>query len=322
VNLVVGVEGGHPYDGLDMSLFLAIDAGGTKTTGVLANEKEVLARATTGTVKLMRVSEAEANSRLRGLLSELSLKAKVSLADIQRTCVGLAGYTIEAVREWAAREIGDVVGGELVICGDQEIGLDAGFKGGEGILLIAGTGSNMIGRTADGTLYYAGGWGPAIGDEGSGYWIGLEALRAGFWARDRDVPTMLLVEIGEFWKTESIGEIVEKANERPGPDFASLTPIVVKCAEQGDELANAVLERAGQELAEQVSLVSLKMLETGTDGEVRLAYVGSVMEHVGIVRESLVRSLKQSAPRVRVMDRAVDPLEGALWRARGGSRAS
>lgn len=303
-----------------MSLFLALDAGGTKTTGVLADETRVLARASTGTVKLMRVSEAEATSRLRGLLSELSLSAGASLADVTRTCAGLAGLSIDAVREWAEREIGAVVGGDLLLCGDEEIALDAAFKGGEGILLIAGTGSNIRGRAADGTMYTAGGWGPALGDEGSGYWIGQEALRGGFWARDRNIPTILLNEIGTFWGLESIGEIVEKANERPAPDFAALTPLVVKCAEQGDDLATAVLERAGQELAEQIALVALKMLETGSAGEIGLAYTGSVIEHIGIVRESLVRTLKQSAPRVNVMPCAVDSLEGALWRARGGSK--
>jgi glucosamine kinase len=301
-----------------MSFFLAIDAGGTKTTGVLANETEVLARAKTGTVKLMRVSEAEASARLRGLLSELSREAGVRLEDVTRTCVGLAGLSIDAVREWAEHEVGDVVGGDLLLAGDEEIALDAAFRGGEGILLIAGTGSNIVGRAIDGTKYRVGGWGPALGDEGSGYWIGQEALRGAFWAKDRDVPTSLMVEIGVFWDVDSIGEIVEKANERPGPDFAALTPVVVKCAEQGDDLARAVLGRAGEELAEQVALVALKMQETGTRGEVGLAYTGSVIEHIGIVRESLARALKKSAPRVRLMEDAVDSLEGALWRARGG----
>src|SRR6266568_1532326 len=67
------------------------------------------------------------------------------------------------------------------------------------ILGIAGTGSNCIGRGIDGTTYRAGGWGPALGDEGSGFWIGQEALRAGFWAKDRGITTSLLIEIGAFW---------------------------------------------------------------------------------------------------------------------------
>ena len=74
----------------------------------------------------------------------------------------------------------------------------------------------------------------SLGDEGSGFWIGQEALRAGFWAKDRDVSTNLLTEIGEFWGAKSLGEIVEMANARPGPDFPALAPVVVRCAEAGD----------------------------------------------------------------------------------------
>jgi N-acetylglucosamine kinase-like BadF-type ATPase len=304
-----------------MSFYLAMDAGGTKTTGVLADETRVLARASTGTIKLMRVGEEEASQRLRGLMSELSLAAGISLSEVKRTCLGISGLTIEAVRQWARREIGEVVGGELLLCGDEEIAFEGAFKGGEGILLIAGTGSNLMGRTADGTKYNIGGWGPALGDEGSGYWIGVEAIRAGFWALDRDIPTTLLKEFSRFWDVSSLGELVEKANERPSPDFAALAPLVVKCAEQGDELAMAVLERAGEELAEQISLMSLKMLETGTDGEIGLAYTGSVIEHIGVVRESMIRALARTAPRVKAMSGTANSLEGALWMARGGKAA-
>ncbi len=247
-----------------MGLFLAIDAGGTKTRCILADETRTLGHAATGSVKLMRVGEAEASARLRGMLTEVSLSAGVPLSEVTQTCIGLAGLTIEAVREWAQQQISDVVGGNLLLAGDEEIALDGAFRGGPGILIIAGTGSNVLGRAADGAMYRAGGWGPAIGDEGSGYWIGHEALRAGFWAKDRGVTTTLLTEIAELWGAKSIGEIVEIANERPGPDLPALAPMVVRCADAGDELAAAVLERAGVELAEQVALVALKMKESGT----------------------------------------------------------
>src|SRR6202000_1820187 len=121
-------------------------------------------------------------------------------------------------------------------------------------------------------------------DEGSGFWIGQEALRAGFWARDRNVPTTLLTEIGKFWGTKSIGEIVEMANARPGPDFPALAPLVVRCADAGDELASAVLQRAGIELAEQVALVALKMKESRSKRKIEAAYTGSVLEHISMVR--------------------------------------
>jgi len=299
-----------------MSLFLAVDAGGTKTRCLLADESRVLGHAGTGSVKLMRVSEAEASSRLRAMLAQVSLAAGVGLGEVTRTCVGLAGLSIDAVREWAEREIGDVVGGELQLCGDEEIALDGAFRGGRGILVIAGTGSNIIGRAADGAMYSAGGWGPALGDEGSGLWIGQEALRAGFWAKDRGVATILLQEIGSFWGVTALGEIVEMANARPAPDFAALAPIVKQCADSGDELAVAVLERAGEELAEQIALVALKMKESGGKGKVGVACTGSVLEHIPQVRDSMTAALKLSTPQVKVMDGVADSLEGALWRAR------
>lgn len=299
-----------------MGLFLAIDAGGTKTRGLLADETRILASAVTGSVKLMRVGEAEASSRLQAMLSEISSPAGVNLSAITQTCVGIAGATIDAVREWIGRELRKSVGGTLHLAGDDEIALDAAFRRGPGILIIAGTGSNVLGRAADGAMFHAGGWGPALGDEGSGFWIGQEALRAGFWAKDRNVPTILLAEVGDLWGAKSIGEIVEMANARPGPDLPALAPLVARCADAGDELAAAVLQRAGIELAEQVALVALKMKESGAKRKIEAAYTGSVLEHISPVRSSLIAALKKSSPAVKLREGAIDPLDGALWRAR------
>ena len=72
-----------------------------------------------------------------------------------------------------------MVGGGLDLGGDEEIGLDAACRGGAGLVGVAGTGSKVVGRGSSGEMVSAGGWGPVIGDEGSGTWIGLEAIRAG-----------------------------------------------------------------------------------------------------------------------------------------------
>ncbi len=298
-----------------MSVFLAIDAGGTKTRCLIADETRILARAVSGSVKLMQVGEAEASSRLQAMLTDASLAAGINLGDVAKTCVGIAGLSIDAVRRWAEREIGKTVGGNLLLVGDEEIALDSAFRGDPGILVIAGTGSHVLGRAADETLYRVGGWGPAIGDEGSGFWIGQEALRAAFWAEDRGIATSLFAAIGDLWNARSPGEIVEIANARPGPDLPALAPLVARCAEDGDELAAAVLERAGVELAEQVALVALKMQESG-GSNLEVAYTGSVLEHISLVRSAMIVSLNVSSPDIKVIDGAVDSLDGALWRAR------
>jgi N-acetylglucosamine kinase-like BadF-type ATPase len=305
-----------------MSLYLAIDSGGTKTRCLLADETRILGRAVTGSIKLMRVGETEATARLKAMLTEVAQISGVNLDKISHTCVGLAAFTIEAVRQWAEREIGGMVGGQLILVGDEEIALDSAFRGGQGILVVAGTGSIVQGRAADGELYRAGGWGPAIGDEGSGFWIGQEALRAAFWAHDRRVPTTLLTEIGELWGAKSLGEIVEIANATPAPDLPKLAPIVARCADAGDELAAAILQRAGVELSEMVALVALRMKESGGKRTPEAAYTGSVLENISLVRSSMVEALKKTSPRVKVLDGAVDALEGALWRAREAGKSA
>ena len=87
----------------------------------------------------------------------------------------------------------------------KEIALDAAFQGGPGIVVSRGDGiGGQVRRAQDwGELFGAGGWGPVLGDEGSGYWIGLEAIRGGAAAQDRlglgGVSTCLLREIELHW---------------------------------------------------------------------------------------------------------------------------
>jgi glucosamine kinase len=313
-----------------MSLFLAIDAGGTKTECLIADGAVVLARASTGTVKLMRVTEEEATARLRAMLEEVAASAGAALGQVTRTCLGMAGLTSPVVRAWARQAVPGLVAGELLLCGDEEIALDAAFRGGVGILVVAGTGSNVVGRAADDELVGCGGWGPVLGDEGSGSWIGLEAIRAALRAQDRigfgGAPTCLLREIERHWKLNSLEELVALANRHPGPDYAGLAPVVARCAEAGDSLAAGVLERAGEELAEQVGLVCQKMAHSQRSSdpaspesqEIAVAFTGSVLSNIAAVRNAMVARLAVSHPNVRVRESPVDPLEGALWRARQG----
>jgi N-acetylglucosamine kinase-like BadF-type ATPase len=207
-------------------------------------------------------------------------------------------------------------------------------------VVVAGTGSNAIGRTADGEIIGAGGWGPVLGDEGSGTWIGLEALRAALRAHDREQPcdsnrtqpgidpTSLLGEIERHWKLNSLGELVAYANrhgdaDHPAPDFASLAPVVVRLADAGDALASKVLALAGVELAELVALVYRKMTFTKIDAAketdaIGVAYTGGVLTHIAQVRAAMTARLAVSLPMARMHQSAVDPLDGALWRARKG----
>ena len=303
-----------------MSLFVAIDAGWTKTVCSIADETRELARASTGTVRLMVASEEEATERLVSAVTEAAAEAGVALKDVTRTCLAIGGLAIGPVRAWAAKTLDGLVGGEVILAGEEEVALDAAFRGGAGILAISGAGSHVVGRAADGALYSAGGWGPALGDEGSAFWIGQEAVKTALWGLDRGISGKLLGAIQEAWGADTVGDVVTLGNVRPGPDFAALAPVVAWCAEEEDDMASALLVRAGEELASLVGLVRLKMEESGPAGVVGVAFTGSVLEQIGMVRESMAETLEEDGVDVVVRDRAVDALDGALWRARGGEK--
>jgi len=298
-----------------MPYFLAVDAGGTKTDFALADDHQILARARAGSIKRMRVDAATANFHLEAALAELAALSGISLQQVTCTCVGTAGETVPLVVEWIREAFGSRVGGELVIRGDVEIALDAGFRGGEGILVLAGTGSNVIARGADGKLQGAGGYGPVLADQGSGHRIGEQVLRRIFLAKDERVTTLLSEAVLQFWQLGSLNELIAFVHADPRPDLSKLAPIVLQCAEAGDVLALEVLEHEGEELG---YLVRLLLRRAWSDGAPlpSLAFAGSVMEHYGPVRQALLKAVRAEFAGVGELPGVVDPVQGALWRAR------
>lgn len=302
-----------------MQYFLAADAGGTKTEYVLADETHELARVQGATIKRLRVGPDVARQNLESALKQLAAQAGVSLQSITRTCIGTSGASVPLVADWIRETMHSLVSGELEVCGDEEIALDAAFHGGRGVLAIAGTGSNVVGRTSAGELVNAGGWGPALADEGSGYRIGHQSMRKAFQALNERKPTMLIEQFQKHWGLTTLGELIEKANETPAPDFTQLTPIVVACAEQGDAVAADVLREGGEELAHLVLLVIQHMRDMEAPEVLPLpavAVVGSIFHHVKPVLHSMIAALQRTYPEIVVQPEVVDAPSGAMWRAR------
>jgi glucosamine kinase len=304
----------------DLSFFLAVDLGGTKTEYVLADETRELARVKGGTIKRMRTDEATANENFTKALMELEAAAGVSVRDVTRSCVGAAGVTVALVTDWIHKVFAEHVGGSLILVGDVEIALDAAFFGGPGVLVMAGTGSNVAGRAASGKLTTAGGWGPALSDQGSGARIGHQALRDMVLARDEGQETALYPAVMKLWKLTTFDELVGYANQIPSPDFTKLAPVVVACAEAGDEVAKGVLRREAEELAHLARLIvdRLRREDGQPEWVPELAFTGSILEHVALMRDGIVEALRRDLPELKVIPGVVDPTLGALWRARHG----
>jgi N-acetylglucosamine kinase-like BadF-type ATPase len=296
------------------AVVLGIDGGGTHTRGSIVEGERVLAFAESGSIKRLRVGAAAAEENLRALMAELYKLAGVK--GVQAGSVGVASATMPGVPEWIGAVLGDFGVERWEVVGDQVIALDAAFKGGPGILQIAGTGTNTVGRAPDGGEEQAGGWSSRLGDEGSGYWIGLHAIRRGLHALDREEPSRVLDVVGEIWGTKTIDELVNVGDSTPGPDFAALAPAISELAEEGDRVAVDVLEQAARDLVKFVLLVREKLFRKhGLKAEVPVAWIGSVIGKSRIVREGFFAGLKAAAPEMPVRGEETRGIEGAVWRA-------
>jgi len=297
-----------------MSVILGIDGGGTRTRASIADGERILAQVEGGSIKRLRVGAEVAEGNLRQLLKDLQSRA--GEATVQAATVGVASATMPGVKEWITAVFHDFGIPKVEVVGDEVIALDAVFHGGAGILQIAGTGSNTIGRAADGRRVSAGGWSSRLGDEGSGYWIGLNSLRRALSSYDHEQPTAILDAVGKIWGTRSIDELVNIGDGTPAPDFAALAPTINELAESGDPVAIAVLKQAADDLVAFVLLVRAKMRSKfGLTEEVAVAWTGSVVDKMRIVREAFFAGLAKAAPNMPVGTEEVRSIEGALWRA-------
>jgi N-acetylglucosamine kinase-like BadF-type ATPase len=306
-----------------MAYYLGVDGGGTKTDFLLADEQRELGRVRTGSIKRLRLDAETTGENLRQALDELTSLTGVSMHAVKRCCVGAGGVTAPTVTDWIESVFAHLVGGELLLLEDVEIALDAAFRGERGVLVLAGTGSQIAGRGGDGKYITAGGWGPALADQGSGYYLGIGGLRRGFLAIDQEKPTRLLDRIMGHWHLPSLRELVEFANANPAPDFSQLAPLVAELAAEGDPVAIDVVREGGAELAYLATLVIERI--RGAEGASAenfnappIALAGSVLAKVSMAREALAEVLRQGYPEIEISDTPTDPVQGALWRARRG----
>jgi len=298
-----------------MDVVLGIDGGGTRTRASIVAGERILAHAENGSIKRLRVGAAAAEANLRALLKDVYAQAGVS--GVSAASCGVASCSLPGTVEWITAVLEEFGAERTEVVGDEVIALDAAFQGGPGILQIAGTGSNTIGRAPDGSRECAGGYSSRLGDQGSGYWIGLHSVRRALTAYDRDEPTQILKKVGEIWGTASLEDLVSLGDSSPGPDFAALAPAINELAEAGDAVALGVLCQAAADLVDFVLLVRAKLRSKhGIEGEVPVAWTGGVVEKMAIVREAFFAGLKAAAPEITVGSEGVIALDGALWRAR------
>lgn len=306
-----------------MPYYLGIDGGGTKTTCAVGDETRLLARATSGPSNIVRVGEAQARESLQQAARQACMAAGITPQQVARTCVGGSGAARPELAAVVREIVSGIVSTPVDVVGDMQIALEGAFDAGPGVIVIAGTGSIAYGRDSAGKTLRAGGWGFAIGDEGSAHWIGRAAVSTVLRASERDAaegaPSLLARDLFKAWGVTSLSDLARAANSIPPPDFAALFSAV---AASGDELAKQVLRSAGRELAEVALVVIRRLFARDGPAVVPVAMTGGVFRHAAIVREVFYNELRRLDPRVQVNPQVVDPVEGALRMARRAAAAN
>ena len=302
-----------------MAIFVGIDGGGSKTSCVVGDENSLIGTGTSSGSNVIRVGERQARESLGAAIRQACVTANIRPAQIERTCVGIAGGARPEISAAVRRLLSEFISGEIEVVGDMVIAMEAAFGRGPGVIVIAGTGSIAYGRNSKGETARAGGWGFAISDEGSGHWIGRAAVAASMRAYDEagDASTSVLLKgIMKLWDASPLEQLVVAANA--APDFAALLPAVLSAADAGDATARAVLTQAGVELAALAKIVIGRLV---ADAEtVPVAVSGGVFCNCALVREVFYDRIRAEYPRVLPNANVADPAIGALELARKGRR--
>ena len=222
---------------------LGVDAGGSATKAVLVQDGEILARFEEPPLNVLL--QADASERLAALITTSGAVA---------AGLGLAGLRGRAEAEDMQRRLCGATGVDVVVVDDTEATLVGAFGDGPGIVVIAGTGSNALGRNREGRTARAGGYGFLLGDEGSAYWFASQAVRAALRSHDGTGP-----------KTDALETTV---TAEYGLDFDAIVRLVY--SEPADRQVLARLARTVMAL-EHDSVMSA-ILDVGTDCLVGLAH--------------------------------------------------
>lgn len=301
-----------------MSYVIGIDGGGTKTALKLADEKgNIILTLEGGPCNINSMEKKSVEKMMKELINNSLEKAQLSMEDIKTLCIGTAGVdrpSDKAIMEEIIRGTG--FDGKAIITNDAVTALYGGVGGDEGVILISGTGSICYGRNSEGETKRAGGWGHLIGDEGSGYYIGISAINRIAKGHDgieeRTVMTDLILEHLKLENASGLIEYVYRSGAGKS-EIASLARLVDEAYKQGDSIAEEILLKAAFELflISKAVIDNLKL----DNKKATLAINGSVIEKNECVSSEFKRLMKRNYPFVEVVNMKNDAAYGAVLMA-------
>jgi len=296
------------------AIVVGVDGGGTKTRVVVADERGKSLADVEGPASAVRPGQAERSADVIAETVKRALEeAEMSSVMPRVLCVGVAGVGREPERQalWqalAGRELAE----EVLVHADATIALDDAFGDGAGVMLIAGTGSVAFGRSPAGVIARCGGWGPNIGDEGSGAWIGRRALSVVTAASDgREPETALTGAILTAAQVNDVNDLIAWAAAATPALLATLAPAVISEAEAGDLRSNAILSMAVEELVLHVRALA-RQLFVDERAAVPVALTGGLLRRGTTLRKRLEQRMKSAVPGAQLQSGDVDAARGAV----------
>lgn len=295
--------------------FLGVDGGQSSTTAMIGDEiGRVIGLGIGGPSNHAGAAEGRAKfidaitTSLRGACSQAGLEpAAIRFAS---ACLGFSGGPAD--KEAILGEI--LASDRILVTDDARIALTGALAGQPGVVVIAGTGSIAFGRNDKGRAARAGGWGYLFGDEGGGFWIVREALRAALgWEEGWGSPTALRAMLLNATGARNVNDLMHRCYtpEFPRPRTASLAVLVNYVAETGDPAAQRILSAAGRELARLGRAVRDQLFESSQS--VPCAYAGGVFHSRMVLAR--FREALGAEPGLVATPPAYNPARGALLEA-------
>jgi glucosamine kinase len=227
---------------------------------------------------------------------------------------GVAGTGREKERKALLRALqGEGLADEVQVVTDADIALaDAFGAEGAGILLVAGTGSVAYGRGPAGAFRRCGGWGPDVGDEGSGAWIGRRALSVVTSSADeREPETRLMGALMTALELETIEDIIPWAAKATPKDLAAIAGHVTTLAADRDLRANSICTLAAEELVVHIRTLA-RQLFVDERAAFPVALAGGLMTRGSFMRRLVEHRIKTAVPGAQLHGEEVIPARGAV----------
>jgi N-acetylglucosamine kinase-like BadF-type ATPase len=306
-------------EGGETQLLLAVDGGGTKTVACLARRSddgriEILGKGKSGPGNPRGPNAQLAYGNIVEAVRSAFAAAQREPGCVPRACLALAGVGDEKVRlqvrQWASEL---ALAAQVRVVHDGEAVLAAAETESAAVALIAGTGSFAYGRGVGERAARAGGWGSLLGDEGSAFALGLEALRSVCRAADgRARKTCLTAALLDHSQVGRVEELVAiySTPRIPRESIAHLARFVTAACDAGDEVACGILDHAASQLADMVRAVVARI--TPREGTYMLAAAGGLLVGSAYLRKQIEHQLATRDASPERMALVRDPVLGAL----------